>query len=447
MESVSKHLLVPALGLQAVFFMLGKGEPHPNRLPEWLPLLLASFLLYLYSAWRVLDLRPSSSRLLLILGAALVFRLTAWTFPVFLSDDAYRYRWEARVQAEGGNPYTARPDDPRWKHLLDHDLHLIPAADRPAGYGPVLELVQRWMWPVAARLGDGPHEQARWFRLPAALFDLLAMAALLALLRVRGLPAERVLIYAWCPLVVVEFWGMGHNDAVLVCLTVCALWLAACDRWVWSFGALTLAAFTKFWPAALFPIFIGWDGRRPMRPWQWLVAAPVALLVSAPYLGASWREIEENARHMSGFVGGWRNNDSLYGLLLWLTGDQYRAKYAAFALIAMAVLWVTLRRWPLERAALAVASVLLLVSANCHPWYLTWLVPLLAIHPFAPLFLWTALMPLAYEVLLGWHLLGEWQGSTPGRWLIYGPVFAMLAVSAVLARRRAKLSEDEQLSR
>ena len=48
-----------------------------------------------------------------------------------------------------------------------------------------------------------------------------------------------------------------------------------------------------------------------------------------PYL----TDVTENAQFMSGFVGGWRNNDSFFGLLLYLTGDLYRAKYLAFTLL------------------------------------------------------------------------------------------------------------------
>ena len=440
MEFVPKHLLVSALGMQALFVLLGLLAPWPARLPEALALLLGSFLLYLPAVWYVFKPRSSPASLRLILGAALLFRLTAWSYPVFLSDDVYRYRWEARVQAAGANPYSVRPTDARWSHLLDHDVRLIPAWDRPAGYGPLVELIQLWAWRLASSLSEEPHGQARWFRLPAAAFDLGAILALLGLLRARGQPLSRILVYAWSPLVIIEFWGMGHNDAIVVAHLAAALYLAARERWVWSFAALSLAALAKFWPLALFPLFIGWNGRRPARPWQWLVALPIGVGVLSPFLNIAWAEAWENARYMSGFVGGWRNNDSLYGLLLWLTGDQYNAKYLAFALVGLTAAWVTVRRWPLERGVLAVTVVLLLVSSNCHPWYLTWIAPLLALYPFAPLLLWTALMPLAYEVVLPWQWLGQWEGSTSSRWLIYIPVFAMFAVSGWLARRRGKLS-------
>jgi len=226
----------------------------------------------------------------------------------------------------------------------------------------------------------------------------------------------------------IEFWGSGHNDAVTVFFVVAALWLAARRRWTWAFVSLSLAAAAKFWPLILFPLFIGWKGWRPLRWYQWWVLAPVAGVLAWPF----WSNVRENAEYMSGFVGGWRNNDSLYGLLLWLTGDQYPAKYTAFAIVIAVAAAVTFLRWPLERASLTVIATLLLFSANCHPWYLTWMVPLLAVVPVTGVLLWTALMPLAYEVVIGWALLGEWEGSTAWRWLIYIPVFGYLAGTCVL---------------
>jgi hypothetical protein len=40
---------------------------------------------------------------------------------------------------------------------------------------------------------------------------------------------------------------------------------------------------------------------------------------------------------------------------------------------------------------------------------------------------WTGLIPLGYQVLPAWEILGEWHGSTPMRWFIYVPVFTILA--------------------
>jgi hypothetical protein len=161
-------------------------------------------------------------------------------------------------------------------------------------------------------------------------------------------------------------------------------------------------------------------------------------LLALPY----WTNVTENLQFMSGFMGGWRNNDSLYGLILWMAKDLYRAKYTAFAVVAVVVAYLTLLEAPLERASLWAIAVMLMVSANCHPWYLTWLLPLLILFPVPGLLLWTALVPLAYSALVSWVTVGEWQGSNVFRWFEYVPVYALLTGSWLVLWLRARRLPD-----
>jgi hypothetical protein len=79
----------------------------------------------------------------------------------------------------------------------------------------------------------------------------------------------------------------------------------------------------------------------------------------------------------------------------------------------------------------------LLFSSNCHPWYLTWVVAFLPFCLSAPLLLWVALAPLAYIVLIEFAWLGIWNGVTPFRWWIYGPVFVLGAWGVVSSVRKS----------
>jgi len=355
-----------------------------------------------------------------------------------LSDDPYRYRWEGKLQAAGGNPYQVRPGDPQWAQLRDSAFPRVVGKDFKAVYGPLIEQVELWTYRVVSTSVSDPERQVFWFKLPYALCDLAAIAALWLLLSAHGLARERTLIYAWSPLTVIEFWGTGHNDSLVVMLVTLALLAAARKYWTWAFAALSLAVGAKVWPILLIPLFIGWRGYRsvrwyryrPVRWYQGWVVAPILLILALPY----WSNVTENLRFMSGFVGGWRNNDSLFGFILYFAKDIYRAKRIAFAIIAATVGALTLGRVPLERAILAAISVMLMVSANCHPWYLTWILPLLALVPVPGLLLWTALVPMAYAAVISWITLGEWQGSTTMRWYEYVPVYSMLIGSWLVSR-------------
>jgi hypothetical protein len=192
---------------------------------------------------------------------------------------------------------------------------------------------------------------------------------------------------------------------------------------------MTLAVALKFWPAILAPSL----ARRGMR-FHLLLSIPLLGLFALPYVSG----ISENARFMSGFVGGWRNNDSLFGLILWLMRDPYQAKYAAFGLIGAIAIWIALRQPNLARAWLWTIAALLFIASNCHPWYLTWFLPLLAIELSTPLLLWTTLVPLFYSVWPGWIVTGVWDGLSPFRWFVYAPVFALMVLKTLYGHHEAK---------
>ena len=386
-----------------------------NSVQEMIILYVTASLFYLIAVKVVLSGPAVPQVKPVLLTAAVVFRLTAWPLEAPLSDDIYRYRWEGKLQAYGGNPYQTRPDDEGWRRLRDETWPRVGQKDVKAGYGPLTELLEYATYKSVAQVIGDPYRQAHWFKFPAAAFDLGSIAVLWMLLAARRLPVERTIIYAWSPAPILEFWGTGHNDSVVICFILLALLAATRERWSAAFGALGLAAAAKLWPVILIPAFV-WR----KRWWQWTIAIAVFAATSIPY----WSDVNENARFMSGFLGGWRNNDSVYGMLLWLTGGQYTAKYLAFALLGIAAVCAAVSNWPLEKKILATIVALLLVSANVHPWYLTWFLPMLALIPAPPLFIWLTLSPLFYNVLVDWNAKGVWNGSTSIRWWIYLPVLA-----------------------
>lgn len=418
-------LILTAAALWAVFLRLRYLADLGIHVPETVSLLLLAGLFYLVSCYLALRLRngiKSYRCAVAVVAAGIVFRLTVWPLGPALSDDPYRYRWEGKLQAAGGNPYGVRPRDAQWAPLRDSTYPRVVAKDFKAVYGPLTEQIELWTYRSVSALVPDPARQVFWFKLPYALFDLGAIVAVWRLLAAHGLPPERTLIYAWSPLTVIEFWATGHNDSLVVLLAALALAAAAKQRWTCAFAALSLAIAAKVWPVLLVPLFIGRKGFRPRRWWQWWPALPILGLLALPY----WTDVTENLRFMSGFVGGWRNNDSFYGIILYFAKDVYRAKHIAFAIVAVVAAILTVRAVSLERAALAAIVVMLMVSSNCHPWYLTWILPLLALLPAPALLLWTALAPLAYAAVISWVTLGEWQGSTEFRWYEYAPVYGLL---------------------
>lgn len=423
-------LLVLAVIIEALFLtQLRWGDLRSHVLDTiWLQILINIF--YLTGCWFVLSRNVDRNQMRIIPLAAIAFRLTAWPIAPALSDDVYRYRWEGKLQAHGGNPYQVRPADPAAAEIRDEVFSRVPLKDFKAGYGPLVEQLEVWTYRLTERFWPGDAQrQVFWFKLPAAIGDLGIILALAALLSACGLPVARIIVYAWSPLPVMEFWATGHNDAIVVALLLLAMVLAQRKQWWRAYASLGMAVAAKWWPLALLPLFLA----RRRGPEALLVAAIPALLF-IPY----WGDVVENARFMTGFFGGWRNNDSIYGLILWLTGDVYRAKYTTFALLGIGIAVIVWRRMPLERGVLASIILMLMLSANVHPWYLTWVLPLLAFIPEPGLLTWAALAPLFYEALFAWHAAGVWNGVSDIRWLVYVPVYGLLVYRFWVSRAARK---------
>src|SRR6476469_1088991 len=111
-------LLIAAVLIEATLVCLVRIS---GSIVESILLLLLIQTIYLFTVYRVLT--NTRATRLLIIPAAIVFRITVAPLPAPFTDDLYRYRWEAMVQDAGGNPYEARPLDSQWAKLRDRTFN------------------------------------------------------------------------------------------------------------------------------------------------------------------------------------------------------------------------------------------------------------------------------------------------------------------------------------
>ncbi len=413
--------------LETAFLALRRLHPFDEHVVEVVAVALAASVVYFIAVWLAGTLRkPTRLAILIILLAAVLFRLTLFDLPPSLSDDLYRYQWDGQLQLAGQNPYLVAPEA-RPK---------LPGAGYITPYGPLTQLLFRLTAHVDGVLA---------FKLLSLLFDLGSLLLLMALLRAHGLEVERALIYGWCPLVVVEFAGSGHNDSITLFAILLACWLVERKRAVWSTLPLAAAVLTKWFPALLLPIFMGhaaWprtqthsgaEVEASSNPGVWvrggralaLFAAAVVLGFS-PYLDAGWSLVAG----VRSYAESWRNNASLFDLLR-VTGSDTAAGAIAALLVGGLALYLAAKRAEPLRASYILIAALLLLSPSVFPWYLTWLIPFLCFFPNTGLLLWTATIFLSYHVLIGYTAHGAWQYDPWLIWLEYAPVYAVLLLGVL----------------
>jgi hypothetical protein len=416
-------------------------------LRERLPLMLGAqaalvgLMLAAWYAWRA-----GASRSGLLLGFALAFRIVAALGAPALSDDVYRYVWDGRVQLQGNSPYRYAPDDPALTELRDENWARINHPELRTVYPPLAQL----LFLALAAIGVGPLG----FKLTMGLIDFGVVLALDRLLRARGLPPDRLVLYAWNPLAVLETAGSGHVEPLGALLVVlAAVWLR--DRPRLAPLALGAAVHVKLLPIVLLP---GYLRRFRTREALLLALALVLLLIPFAIQGQSL------GTGLGDYATRWERNSVVFSalqLLLeridagetlkrgvaalqrrlgdegWIPWDflyhHVWPPYLARLIVGLAALgwigWLSFRREPDPgRESLLVLGGVLLLLPTLHPWYLLWVLPFAAAYLCWPWLLLAALVPLGY-----------WGGGADVPWSIRAVEYLpplVLAVWMALGRRR-----------
>jgi hypothetical protein len=410
---------------------VGLHLQQQNNLPWFVGVALAQGLVYLASVRLVLTGGRVPGALLAVLLFAVLLRITILFAPPYLSDDIYRYVWDGRVQAAGINPYRFVPDSSELESLQD-DL-IFPQINR-SGYAPTI-------YPPVAQatflLATRVSESITWMKTAMIGFEALAVWMLVRLLVSLGLPAERVLIYAWNPLTVWEFAGSGHIDAAAIAFLVLALWTRRRNLPVLTGITLACATLIKVYPAAIFPAIY--------RRWDWKMPAGfvgTAMLAYLPYAKVGWGVLG----FLPGYVEeeGLKSGERFYLRTLlhrawpvsWFDGVWYLALFLLLLLVVAG--WFILRKQHadgdfLVRAAI-LASLFSVLFSPHYPWYFAWILPLLVFVPYIPMLYLSVAAFLLYESRLQETPETLLRDNT----LLYVP-FVVLIVVHWLWRRRRRL--------
>ncbi|MBI4790912.1 MAG: TIGR04282 family arsenosugar biosynthesis glycosyltransferase [Chloroflexi bacterium] len=368
----------------------------------------------------------------LIFAFAILFRaILIFTLPT-LSDDMYRYVWDGRVQANGINPYAYPPNADQVSRLRDDAIWpKINRVDAVTVYPAGAELAFAAIWRIWP-------DNVRAFQVAMAAGDLLAGALLLLLLRALQRPIWLMLIYLWNPLVIFETAHAAHVDGLVLPLLVAA-WLARVKgRDAWVGLALGAATALKIYPIILFPIL--WR-RRGSGAWAMPVAFAAALALA--YLSF----VSQGAGALGYLPNYFRETFNMgaagliaRGLEVWQGSSEGTAHIAnGLLLIVLAVISAIAFIRPAKNGEDAIRrciwpmAAFTLLTPNLFPWYVLWLVPLVALFvrpgrwgfrldAWTGWFLFTGLVALAYTFFISWEPI-LWVP-----WAEFGPLYALLTL-------------------
>jgi alpha-1,6-mannosyltransferase len=278
-------------------------------------------------------------------------------------------------------PPIAFPEDAFAPHVWGY-------ADLPSAYGPLWYLLTGIPTLTA---GDGLVANLVAQKLLVAVFGFATVVVVV--LAARSLVPERAVFAAvligWCPLLIWESAGNGHNDAVMAFFLAVALLAAARRAYLWVLPALALSALVKYTTALAFPIALMWLVRHPDVSRRDLVAglgvaAALAALIFAPmYAGTDtiaalqrpgMTFILSPGTPLHAILVSWLSDTAATRLVQIVTGLLFVIGY----IVVLARTRGDVRDLA-DRSFDVLFLYLVLASWWFWPWYLTWLAPAAAL--------------------------------------------------------------------
>lgn len=354
-------------------------------------------------------------RLTLLQGLLLGFLLGLAVRLLFLpfppGNDMFRYVWEGHIQRLGSNPYVVSPDDPSimplaqdmpsniWKGINHKGLS--------ACYPPFSMILFRFL----ASITLNPI----WFKLVFFLLDLATMGLLAMMLWQRRLPANRLLIYAANPLVILSVSGEGHLDVIQVFFLVFGIFLFFRGRESVGFLCLGLAAMAKYVAGVALPFLVGHRTR-----YRWTIAL-LPLLLYLPF-GAPGPHIFHSI-HVFGTT--MHYNDGITAMFRFLFGDTWIMVAIAVLAICLMMVYLTVPD-PLRCVYMALGCMLLFLP-TLHPWYLVLIAPFVVFYPSAAWIYLMAASAVLFPVVGIEYKTGIFQEIHWVKLIEYVPFYGLLA--------------------
>lgn len=380
-----------------------------------------SDVLFLTAVAIVLTQPVNRATLWIVLGFAVVMRGAVLFSAPYLSTDIYRYVWDGLVQHAHISPYRYVPGDQalaslqaRYPEIFEHInrrdyAHTI--------YPPVAQMIY-WLATLFS-----PTVKA--MKLAMFGFECVTAAALIAVLKLMGRRTTDVLLYAWCPLLVWEIGAAGHIDAAIMAFVSLALLFRYREQPVMTGLFLGLAVMTKFYPLVLVPAL--W------RRADWKMPATLVAVCVAGY--AMYASV---GKLVFGFLGGYAKEEGIDSGTRYFLLDQVHtvrglgnvstAAYMVFCALVLA--WISWGCWKsasvmklgpgtdsaaVVRGAMMLSLAMMLLFSPHYPWYIAWLIPLMALYPN-----WVTL---AYVCAFFYGFTTQWAVPGPKLFVLNGWIY------------------------
>lgn len=308
--------------------------------------------------------------LFLIITFGMIFRLTLIPTSYTTSDDVHRYLWEGKVILNGFNPYTTPPEDSSLVHLRDDNYKKVTFKHIPAIYPPLSQIVF-----VLNQFTAG--NSTIFLKFIYLIFELITLIFLLKFLSLKGKDTKLILLYAWLPLPILEYFNNAHIDVIGITFLIMFLYYFEKQKYNLSSVLSAFAFLSKLLALLLLPLVIKKLGLKKS-----IIFYGVFLLVSIIFYLPFFSGNIDGFAGLFKYLSHWEFNGSVYNLIKIIFSSGQTARIVCAVLLSFSVLIIAIRYNDFTKAAFAVFLCVIIFSTTLYPWYLGWIAALNIFNPF-----------------------------------------------------------------
>lgn len=378
---VINKLLVTALALEICYAAFSIFQGDGQNIQLYIIIYAISFLIFFLAAYHVrkdsnkianqvfVSIKEifSNKTLLLIVTSALLFRVTLIPSSPSTSDDVYRYIWEGKILYHGYNPFEYEPENEALKHLHSEELpEKVSFKHMTTIYPTVAQLIF-----VSGYIISGENDVG--LKLIYLLAEFFTIIFIIKILCLRKLNPKLVILYAWLPLPIMEYFINSHIDVIGITFLVMFLYYILQDKYIPAAFPFAFSVLTKLYPLMLLPLLLK-KLRLKKTFYFTFITTTIVLLSLYPFVPAG-REINES---LFTYLSRWSFNGSVYKIFYAITENGYTARQLLLVLFVISVALISLRYNDFLKAVYGVWICFIVFAATVYPWYLGWIA---AINP------------------------------------------------------------------
>lgn len=298
-----------------------------------------------------------------IIITGILFRITVIPSVPTTSPDVFRYIWEGKIIAHGINPYQVPPDSHLLTRFHSDVWEKVGFKNMTSIYPPMAQVSF-----LIGHILSG--ESVLGLKVIYLICEIFTLIFLLKLLRLKQINPCYIILYAWLPLPIMEYFINAHIDVVGISFFVLFLYYMEKGKNNLSAVFLAFSFLVKFYPLMIYPLLIKKIGIKNLIPFT-IIFITTTVIFYIPFLTKDFA-IKNS---LTTYLMRWEFNGSVYNLFK-LISNGAMARIICSILLVISIVIISFKYRDFVYGTMGVMLSFVIFATTIYPWYLGWIAAL-----------------------------------------------------------------------